>query len=313
VAKRKLRPKEKNGRTGDLASAVRAIKIILLATIAFGSLGTAGCQNILSESAQKTTDQALLYEAQKLIDREEYGTAIETIGSMSASARELRNVKRVLASAYAGVCGLNLLELADALSNSSSDSGSGSSASTLFQMLLSIYKEGTAASVAACNEAENTLLGISATASSRTVDENVLLAFIEFVKIGVVLEINADKADHDGSVDGAFDSCASDATGISDLDVGEIGTGLTIALSSLQAASVNTATGATGSIAALCSTLDATIGVFDPSYSGFCDKTDPTAFNAVELKALRSLTRSNEIGLKTCDDTLVNCLCQPFP
>lgn len=285
------------------------IKFILFATIAFGSLGTSSCQNIFSESAQKTTDQALLYEAQKLIDREEYGTAIETIALMSDSARELRNVKQVLASAHAGVCGLNLLGLADAFP----DSDSGSSASTLFQMLLSIYKEGTAASVTACNEAENILLGIAAAASSRTVNENVLLAFVEFVKIGVILETNADKADHDGSVDGAFDSCASDATGISDLDIGEIGTGITIALSSLQAANVNTATGATGSITALCSTLDATIGIFNPTYSGFCNKTDPTAFNAVELKALRSLTRSNEIGLKTCDDTLVNCLCQPFP
>lgn len=260
----------------------------------------AGCQNVLTESAKKDTDEALLYEARRLIDAEDYSEAVTKIQAMSTTGLAQRETKAVLASAYAGACGLNLVGLANDLSNAG--------ATTLFNALLYAMKSGSSTTSAECKNAETALLSISTTAASRTEDENIFLAFVEFAKLGSIMASSAD-SDGDGVVDAGFDACSSAA--ISDADIGEVGTAVTISLASIQASGSTAAGSAISSISSVCTDIDNALKVAlgDPSYSGFCNKTDASSWSAAEIKAIRSLTRSNEVGLATCNDTVTNCFC----
>ena len=259
------------------------------------------CRNVYTNFANTTNDAALLYAAQMQIDSRNFDAAIATIQSMSAGGQADRDVQSSLASAYAGSCGLDFLTLAQALS--------GLASQKLFQVLLLQMKSGTRTNITACKTAESILLGLS----SRTVDESLLLALTEFVKIGRILAVDADPSGT-GTAPAGFDSCAT--TPISDTDARDIGTGLTIAVTSIASSGITALNGATGPITSVCATIDAYLAALGggfAGYSGFCNKTSGASFTSTEVKVFRSLTRSNEIGLGTCTSTFDSCLCSPFP
>jgi hypothetical protein len=259
---------------------------VIGAVCVLGLLG-AGCTNAFSEMANKTSDAALLYAAQMSIDKGDYAAAIESIGLMSAKGQTNHTVRSTLASAYAGRCGLNLLSLAQDISNLSSR--------TLFEMLMYSFKGADANDVADCQAAETQLLAISSPSN----DEYVQLAFVELAKVGAILAAKAD-SDHDGTPGPGFNSC--DSNTISDALVADVGTGITIAVASLAGTGVGTS--ATAPISAICDSIDSALHT-----TGFCDQTSATDFDPTELLALRSLIKANEIGLKTCNNTVSNCPC----
>lgn len=276
-------------------------RLIVLAICLPLLCGASGCPNMYAELADTGTDEALLFQAKQLLNGGSYSEAIDLIESMTAEGQGARETKIVLASAYAGRCGLDLLDLAGDVADGT-DGGF-----KLFQILLSSFAGANATNVADCKTAESVLLSISDDPSARSDDENVISAFVAFSKIGAIFAASGADEDDDGTVDGAggFDSCTNTAAHILDSDVQEIGSGLTIAMSSLAAADSDIADEATTSFDAVCSAVDTLLGT-----SGFCSQTSPDDFNGSELSALRSLIKSNEIGFDMCGGSVTDPACQ---
>jgi hypothetical protein len=261
--------------------------ILLIPLMAINLFCVSACTNLLTGGANTQSDAALLYQAKILIDNSDFSGAISAIQSMTTAGQAESGAKAILGSAYGGRCGLDLINLANSLTNMG--------ASTLFEVLLQAYKGSTAAQIADCQSAEAALLGIGL----RTSDENILLAFVELSKIGAILAAKGD-SNSDGSPGPAFDPCSN--ASLTDSLTAHIGTGLTIAAASLSGTTVGGA--AITPITALCTTLQAM-----PGMSSFCSQTSTADFDASELLLVRSLVNSNEIGLKVCNNTIGNCLC----
>ena len=76
-----------------------------------------GCTgNVLRELADKNTDDALLFDAKTAVNTQNYDEAINILTLRLSSSGQLKSEARsILASAYAGKCGLNFLEFVDGL------------------------------------------------------------------------------------------------------------------------------------------------------------------------------------------------------
>lgn len=288
-----------------LSSIRRAVALVCCA-----SLLTA-CPNSFSEFANRTSDEALLFQAEQYADARDWDNAITTIGRMSSGGLAERTTKYALASYYAGRCGLDLLELADALT--------GLSTTDLFPLLLSEFSGLTTTDLADCETAEDTILSISTSYSSLTTDENLLLAFIEFVKIGAVLGSNANiDADENGTYDGdywddtnAVDICDEAGGGrndVTDAEINKIITGVMIAYNALTASGSDIASDL-GSVGSICTTL------------GGCNIQETADVTNAQRLIVRGMFKSNEIGFDTCGGTYTtdnagrnnDCFCPTTP
>jgi hypothetical protein len=251
-------------------------------------------QNAFLESAKRDTDAALLFEAKKQMNSLQWTAAINTILKMSAAGLSDRSAKVALASAYAGRCGLNLIRFADQLSSAGS--------SGLFALFLSALKTATTSSVADCISAEQSLISISSDPALRTVDENLMLSFIGFAKMGAILASYAD-LDDDGTADSGFDAC--DTSDIPQAMVRQFGTGMTLAIQGLNASGSTLGSSLATAVTSACTAL---AGV-NPAYN-FCAVTDPSAFTTNQVKALSGLMHSQDApGLGTCASPLAACVC----
>lgn len=270
---------------------------ILTFVIAFGGAAvcnTACNKNVFLESAKTDTDAALLFEAKKQMNSSSWAAAITLIGKMSTDARASRETKTTLASAYAGKCGLNLIRLADQIANAGT--------THVFSILLTAFRGATVTSIADCSQAETLLISISSTASGRTADENILLAFIDFAKIGSVLATYAD-TNVDGTADPGFDSC--NTAQLPDAMLREVGTGLTLAVASLSASGGSIGAGLATSVNAACAQL---AGV-SPAYD-FCTVTTTAGFSVNQVKAIGGLVKTTDNpGIGTCPGNLQSCVC----
>lgn len=251
-------------------------------------------QNALLESAKRDTDAALLFEAKKKMNGALWSDAINMIARMSAGGQAERSTKVTLASAYAGRCGLDLLRLADQISSSSG--------TNFFSILGSSMRAATAPSITDCVAAETTLLSISTNPATLTPDENMMMSFIGFSKIGAILATYAD-LDNDGSADVGFDAC--DTGDIPEAMVRQVGTGITLAIASLNASGSTIASGLGSAVTSACATLAG----LNPAYN-FCAVTDPAGFTADQVKALGGLIHSTDNpGVGTCAGNLATCVC----
>lgn len=255
-------------------------------------LGASGCPNAYQEFADKYSDEALFFQAQTELDIPDYDRALATVSKATPRGLSTRRGRLVKASALAGRCGLNLLDLATRISNMGT--------STLYNTLMPAFRSVTSSSTAPadCLAAEQNIVAIPA--SSAKPDDYVFLTFNSFAKIGTLLAKVADTND-DGLVDGSFDPCTS----ITDADVREIGTGLTLAILGVTNANLNISPSA--AFTTLCSRLAAQSGS-----ASICTKTTASSFTAGELLALRSMMKGSEIGFNTCGGTTGSssaCLC----
>lgn len=247
-----------------------------LALIAF--CGGIGCSNnFLSESAQRDTPEAIIFEAEKLLNQRLYSEAITQIETLGATDLARRDVVALRASAYAGRCGLDFISLVQSLQNVSvTDS--------LFEILLTALKSATA--YTDCRSAEDLIESIAASAGSRTTNENLLMAFISLAKIGAVLAVDAD-TDNDGVANAGYNACTA-AGGLDDTQAGEIGTAIAHAAQSLS--------GITGIADTVSSNLTTLCGLL----AGACTIVDPAGFSALQLHAIRTAAHdSGSLGLGT--------------
>lgn len=281
--------------TGRSFQRFQISKFATLILAAISILSLSGCPNVFSESAQKTSDEALLYQANLAANTRDWTGAITIINSMTAAGRARRETRYNLASYYAGRCGMELLGFATDLVDGF---GGGQ---LLWPVLMNMMKSATASEVADCVAAETELLAISTTPSDRTADENILLAFVEFAKMGAVLATSGADTNDDGSIEGAFDPCTDDASNIEDANIQKLATGLTIGITSLSAAGSGVAGDALGDIDAMCDAVD----TFMAQPAGtFCGQTAEADFTGSELLVMRALIKSAEVGFNTCSGPL---------
>lgn len=260
------------------------LQIFLLASVLLS------CANAFLEMSDKTTDKAKLYDARLRLDKSDWSGAITVLTSLSSGYLEKREVKVLLASAYAGRCGLDFLELANNIQNAG--------ATAFFAVLLTAFKGKTATHLADCLSAEATLNTIGDSVATRNANENLLMAFVALSKMGVILSIRAD-TDANGVVDSTFLPCHVDgATGTAVLpdgpalpysDATELVTGLSQFVLSLGGVGGGDAGGPTfDEIQAFCAALAGA-----PFNVDICGTTDRTAVTATQRRAIRSALSDN--------------------
>lgn len=254
-------------------------------------IGASEC-NAFSGTADKTSDAALMFGARQQIDQANYSNALTIISQMTTAGRNTHDGRLLEASAHAGLCGLNLITFA-------SDVSSGISTSTLMTLLMKEMKSAT--SYSDCVSAETLLLGI--TTAEMTADDWVFLAFVEFAKIGAALENGGlDSPAHSGTVDTAFNTCTA-AAPLTDAIVADIGLGIAVAIRSITNSGLSI--GPSG-MSALCSS--------PINYP--CNATSTTDFsgNATYMSLIRTLIKTNEIGLNICGGSVASSIpCAPCP
>lgn len=257
-----------------------------------------GCSvNILSEFGDKTTDEALLFDAQMLIDDSDWTGAIEKFEDMSSGFRTGREVRALEASAYAGRCGLLFLDMVNTIANLGS--------TKLFLRLMRDYPSSNVQDISDCTQAETLLKAIDPVAANRNTDENLLMTFVSFSKIGAILSTYAD-ANADGTPDWASgDACS--AGNISDANVNQVGTGFANAIASLTAIAAATpiGSGQLSDFTTICSSLTGLGATYN-----FCNALDTTDVTTDMRQAIRSIIQENQyVGIGSCNDTLANCVC----
>jgi hypothetical protein len=264
--------------------------------VIFISCATGCGWNVLEESADKNSDAALLFEARKQMNDAKWADAITLIQKMSQEGQTKRETRATLASAYAGRCGLNLIHMADSIAQANGIN--------FFPVLLRALRGATSDSIVDCENAEAQILSIASDPEARLADENVMMAFIGFAKVGAILAANADPSGT-GTADPIFDSC--DRGQLSEHDLRQLGTGLTISISSLSASGSSIAAGLADAVTDVCA---AAAGI-NPDFD-FCEITDPADFSAEHLQALGTIVKmSDNPGLGTCTGGLMVCGCPP--
>lgn len=257
-----------------------------------------GCSvNILEEFADKTTDQALLYEARMLINDRNYAEAVATFDSMTPEYLARRDVKGLRASAYAGVCGIEFLDLLEDI---------GAIGTTrIFVWLMDSIRGGTLAKQTACVQAETIIKSIATLGVNRTADENLLMAFIAIGKMGTIISRYGDSGTPDGTVDAGFDPC--DSTDLPSADAKQIATGFNIARDALaNIGSSTVGSDITSDVTTICASMPAGPDALCANPA----QVATTDIDATEEQAIRTmLNEDQDIGLGVCAGDATTCLC----
>ncbi|QLY26101.1 hypothetical protein [Bdellovibrio sp. KM01] len=175
---------------------------ILITTLAITS--SCGTPNVLSEVSNKETDEAYLIDAKSDLDDMEWDSTISIVtGKMSSGYQSRRDVKMILASAYAGKCGLLFFDLIQGMTNNA--------ATEMFKYFMGIWG-GKTVDPDSCELAIGVLQGIG-TAAERTTNENLFLALLGVARIGTNLSAQLDSGDHNGAMDADATVCHEDGTG----------------------------------------------------------------------------------------------------
>ncbi|WP_413580477.1 hypothetical protein [Bdellovibrio sp. HCB288] len=179
-------------------------KRITILIIAFSLSASCSSENVLSDFSNKESDEALYIDAKKALDEMEWDTTIDIINNqLSSTYQDKRDVKLVLASAYAGQCGLLFANLIQGMTNNPS--------SQMFRFFMGVWAGRTVAPDS-CELAIDVLQGIGSV-SERSDKENLFLALLGVARMGTNLSANLDSGDHDGDIDADATVCHDDASG----------------------------------------------------------------------------------------------------
>lgn len=271
-------------------------KTIVIAVIFFFSTS---CENRFIGFADKTTDEALYYTALKGIRDADYDTAIQACTYMSGGFSARPSTAEVCASAYAGRCGFQTLDMVTYIESYAASPPP----EKLFHYLMKQYSTTSASKLADCETAEDILQGIG-TAAQRSDDQNGLMLLLSIHKIAVALNEAADKfgADaDDGTIPGGFGACAMTAA-----EAQAIGSAFWELDKSLDVLSTNSL------YTALDTAVDALCTALNVLTVDLCAAADPTALTAAELKGARSLIKEGAaVGVDECGggQSLATCNC----
>jgi hypothetical protein len=252
-----------------------------------------GCSNVFKGMANKTSDEALFDDVQTLMDKQEWDEAITKLEAMSADFKSRPDVIESWAGIYAGKCGLNFIDYFQALGNANLGG------TTIFGYFMAAWS-GETTNASYCTLAQAKMEEISDVPSGRTSGQNLFMAVLGMVKIGVYLKENFEADGVAASV------CTSNTT--LDNAVKEVVTGMgliTTNISYLTAVLSNSS---------LTGSLD-TLNTVCNSFPGACGKTDPADVTAGDLGTFRDLLKTSRtnptapLGIGNCVDPTVGPCC----
>ncbi len=213
--------------------------------------GGGGC-NLFTDFPSTNTDQAIIDTATNEIDQSQWTAAIATLQTLSPATLATESVQLLLATAYAGRGGLNLLSLSNTIQNTAG--------LPFFVVLMKAFPGATNANIADEISAEGIMQGINLNAANRTNDENVFMVFMEMAKLGDILSARADTL-NDGVVDPTFDACVD--TSIA--DVNQVAASIGNIIASVQASGLTVGAGLIGTLTAKCAQLGGACAILQAS------------------------------------------------
>ncbi|CAM6001622.1 unnamed protein product [Sphagnum balticum] len=240
-----------------------------------------GCGNIFTSVSPQNTDAALFDTATNQVDGSQWTLAIATLNEMSAAALATTEAQDLLAAAYAGRGGLNLLNLIQDLGNIGS--------TTLFTELLKIYDGSGQSQFSDEVTAEGIIQNIGPLAANRSLNENTLMVGIELAKLGTLIAARADPNDT-GVYSASFNSCRT----ITPSDATQVVTAIGNLIDSFSSVSASIPGLSLGAIATDCATLGT-----------LCTVTTASAVTANEIRLARTLVGETnlQIGLAVASQT----------
>ena len=265
-------------------------RIFFLLIISF-QLSCSG--NVLREFADKEDEDAILYTVYRHQAKKEYADALTAFQTLKSTTQAKRDNQFLLATIYLGICGLDFLSLTTEFGNIGT--------TNFLQFLMATFTGATATQLANCKSAETTLINIDPDAANRTTDENVLMVYTSFAKIGSSLNFYAD-TDNNDTVDGSFAACTTGS--LADLEAGHVATGLRNFIDSMNqvASEIGVGSGSLADLNSVCSSL--------PGSANFCTVTDPSTLTADQQRGIRTVIReSSAIGIAECTGDVSTCLC----
>ncbi len=242
-----------------------------------------GCsQNILSEFGSKNSDEALLFDAQAAVNAQQYDNAISIVTQrVSASGQQSTRAREILASGYAGKCGLNFIDYVTSLA----DSVSGST----FVLVSSPFVT-VSVSPDSCLSALQTL-DLIGTNAQRTTNQNAFAAIVGMVLMGSATRLYTDDApvNGDGTQDVADASCALTNAQIDKIILG-------YGYMSLNFSAISGQIGASSS-----TTISDSITTCTSIPGASCSNTDPAQITDQMRDAMRDLMNTSQYGVGTVD------------
>ncbi len=281
----------------------------LFLTIMCSLLNSCGSSNLFSQVANQTSDEALLQDAQKKIDKMDYSGAITVLNTkLSATYKKRVSVKEMLIGAYAGQCGLSFVTMVNGLSSASGG---------IFSIAMASFG-GLAVDPDSCDLAVAVLQGLGA-ASERTANQNLYGAILGLTKLGVNLHQTLDTNPDDGAVDSGVSTAVCDKTPttltagkLTDAQVNKVIVGVGLIFENISALSAglgatNAAVVALESAKTQCES--APLGdPDDPGGTGSCTIIDEGSVTAIMRRLFRKMLSSSALGFGSCDiKTLGSC------
>ena len=242
-----------------------------------------GCSaNVLNELANKNADDALIFDAKTALNAQQYDDAINILTQkLSSSGQQKSEAREVLASAYAGKCGLNFVDYVAGLSNAVSG--------TAFQLAEAPFV-GVPVNSPYCLQSLQTLDLIGSSAV-RTANQNAFASVVGMVLMGSATRLYTDDSptNGDGTPDAPNIACA-----LTDPQIDQIilGYGYMSANYAALGSSIGASSGASfsGSIA----TCQAIAGAA-------CQTTDPNSITTNMRDTMRDLLNTQQYGIGSFD------------
>ncbi len=240
--------------------------------------------NLFSEMTNKSTDQALLFDAQTAINYQQYDNAINILTvKLSLSAQQSIAARELLASGYAGKCGLNFLDYTNRLASTPLGSA--------FKIMSAPFV-GVAVNPGACLSSLQTL-DLIGPKTQRTVNQNAFAAVVGMVLLGSATRLYTDDAPvvgGDGTQDAAGISC-----GLSNAQIDNIILGYAYMAQNFDALT-------TSQIGNSSSTsISDSINICTAIASTACTNTDPAQITTVMRDTMKDLLNTVQYGIGIAD------------
>lgn len=265
----------------------RAKKILFSLLIASTLLVQACTKNVLDSIADKNSDRALFEDARKAVDSADYATAISKITEMSEGGRDDIDVKRLLASAYAGNCGFEFIPFFQDIQDADLTNAN------FFAVSMAAFV-GKAVNPTDCALSLNTFADAYPVLADRPSDISLMMTLLGLAKMGTFIRYKADIDGSDTTGDGTVDASFNACTDFTNDDVAEITSGLGTFLINFVSSAASFGGSATdiSAFQTACDTLT----------SGACSKTEASDVSNSDITAMRTILRSNALGIGGCNE-----------
>lgn len=249
--------------------------------------------NVFEPMSNKTSHAAIMEEMKNLVNDQKFTEAITLFEGSTALTVTDRTEKMIVASAYAGACGLTFADVFDSLATASG--------SPMWFMMSAFTSR--VVDPSKCYTAQQWIERIGA-AGVRSTNENIAMFLIGFAKVGAYLRNRADTDPTtgigNGTVDATFDSC--DNTDLPRADVKQVITGFGLMIENIAALGTNISGSLSGDITS--------IGAGCTALGLSCNVTDPTGISDADADEFRDAIKSdktNQIGIEACDPISPTC------